>query len=113
QLGAPLVSTDVAAGAGSTLALNSAGGVLAWSSGTSGAQGAGEGSIRLWDIATARPLGAPLTGFGSIPLIVFSPDDTLATSACRTYARYGAGCTSTEIRIWDVAHRQAVGPAWS
>ena len=40
--------------------------------------------MRLWDVATRRPLGQPLTGHtGAISALAFSPDGTTLASASR------------------------------
>ncbi len=58
------------------------------------------GVVRLWDVATHRPLGAPLTTNGG-GQVAFSPDG-------RTLAD---GDIGGQIHIWDVAtHRQIGGP---
>ncbi|CCH30166.1 AAA family ATPase [Actinosynnema sp. NPDC047251] len=58
-------------------------------------------TVRLWDVATRTPLGAPLTGHtGPVVGVAFSPDgSTLA----------GVGDDKT-LRLWDVATRDPVGP---
>lgn len=51
-------------------------------------------TIRLWDVARRRPLGAPLTEPDKVLAVAFSPDGlTLATSSA-----------DTTVRLWDVAH---------
>ncbi|MFD4636157.1 hypothetical protein ACFWN2_02510 [Lentzea sp. NPDC058436] len=64
------------------------------------ATAAGDSTVRLWDVATRRPIGEPLTGHTAIVNgLAFSPDGTtLATaSADRT------------VRLWDVARRAPAG----
>ncbi|MCG5217057.1 WD40 repeat domain-containing protein [Streptosporangium sp. KLBMP 9127] len=57
-----------------------------------------DGTVRLWDVATRRPLGPPLGG--AITGVTFSPDGrTLATST-----------TDGTVRLWDVATRRPLGP---
>ncbi|HEX8969293.1 MAG TPA: WD40 repeat domain-containing protein, partial [Chloroflexota bacterium] len=106
----PLMSGEPGQGSPVSLALSSNGQLLAWGSGTSGAQGEGEGTVQLWQTADATPLGPPLTGLRARPMLAFSPDDiALAASACREFARYGAGCTLGEVRVWDLPQRQLRG----
>ncbi|HUJ66052.1 MAG TPA: hypothetical protein VLX59_10970, partial [Acidimicrobiales bacterium] len=79
-------------GSGGALAFGRGGAVLA----TVGANG----TVRLWNVATQRPLGGPMTaGSGAGPVAAaFSPDGrTLATASAGT------------VRLWDVATRQEIG----
>ena len=59
-----------------------------------------DGTARLWDVATRRQIGSPLTGdTDSVNAVAFSPDGkTLATSG-----RDGTA------RLWDVATRRQIG----
>ena len=64
------------------------------------ASGGGDRTVRLWDVATGRQIGATLTGHaGRVTSVAFSPDGTtLAT----------AGDDGT-VRLWDVATGQPIG----
>ena len=65
------------------------------------ATGSEDGTVRLWDVATHRQIGKPLTGHtGGVSSVAFSPDGkTLAT-----------GSDDGTVRLWDVAtHRQISG----
>jgi len=58
------------------------------------AAGDEEGAIRLWDAASGRASGPPLTGHrGTVNSLAFSPDGTLLASG-------GAG---HEVQVWNVA----------
>ncbi|MCK2218371.1 WD40 repeat domain-containing protein [Actinomadura sp. ATCC 31491] len=64
------------------------------------ASAGGDGAIRLWDAATRRMTGAPLTGQPGTPYeLVFSPrGDVLATADDQGY-----------VRLWNVPLRRAIG----
>jgi len=65
------------------------------------ASGAHDGTIALWETATGRPLGAPLTGHsGTIFSLAFSPDGRVLAS----------GSEDRTIRLWDVGTGRALGP---
>lgn len=57
-------------------------------------------TVRLWDVATHKQIGAPMTGHtDEVYSVVFSPDGTtLAT-----------GSADDSIRFWDVATRKQIG----
>ncbi|WP_326829744.1 caspase family protein [Streptosporangium sp. NBC_01810] len=59
-----------------------------------------DGTIRLWDVATRRPIGTPLTGHpDDVRGVAFSPDGkTMATTAA-----------DKAVRLWDVATRRPLG----
>ncbi len=67
--------------------------------------GSYDGTVRLWDMATHRQIGAPLTGHdGKVYSVVFSPDGKVIAS--------GAG--DGTVRLWDMAtHRQIGAPLTS
>ncbi len=54
-------------------------------------------TVRLWDVATRRQIGAPLTGDSPVVAVAFSPDGhTLAS-------------TDNGVRLWDTATRRQIG----
>ncbi|GLW62540.1 hypothetical protein Arub01_07840 [Actinomadura rubrobrunea] len=71
--------------------------------GTMLATGGGDGTVRLWDMASRRQLGAPITPprqeCGTSPVRVdVSPDGRVVASACLA-----------TVRFWDVATRRQLG----
>ena len=70
--------------------------------GTTLASGSDDGTVRLWDVANRRQVGAPLTGHtDAVNSVAFSPDgNTLAT-----------GGVTGAVRLWDVATRKQIGEA--
>ena len=70
--------------------------------GTTLATGGSGGRIRLWDVATHRQIGAPLTAdFEYVTAVAFSPDGTMLATASE----------DGTARLWDAAtHRQIGAP---
>ena len=64
------------------------------------AVGNDDGTVRLWDVATRRPIGGPLTGHtGGVASVAFSPDGkTLASSSSDGTVRLWNGATGQQIR---------------
>ena len=61
---------------------------------------AGDDTIRLWDVATGRPIGNPLTGHTDQVLsVAFSPDGKTLAS----------GSVDDTVRLWDVATGRPIG----
>jgi WD40 repeat protein len=57
-------------------------------------------TVQLWDAATGRPVGAPLSQPGAVAAAALSPDDRLVLT----------GCADGTARFWDVATSKPVGP---
>ncbi|MEW2354578.1 protein kinase [Spirillospora sp. NPDC029432] len=66
------------------------------------ATGGDDDTVRLWDLRTRRPIGAPLTGHDAgVDSVAFSPDGgTLAAS--------GSGAAG-KVLLWGVRTRRAIG----
>jgi WD40 repeat protein len=64
------------------------------------ATGSADGTARLWDTATGKPVGSPLNHVGDINAVAFSPD-------CRIIATGSADRTA---RLWDAATGKPLGP---
>jgi len=57
--------------------------------------------VRLWDAATVKPIGQPLTGHTELVYsVAFSPDGQ----------RIVSGSADKTVRLWDAAHRKADRP---
>ena len=64
------------------------------------ASGSHDGTVRLWDVATGRPIGSPLTGHtGEVYSVAFSPDGKTLAS----------GSADGTVRLWDVATGRPIG----
>ena len=78
--------------------------------GTTLATGGDDGTVRLWDVATHRQIGGPLTGLaGPVSSVAFSPDGTTLATGGDDGTR-GCGMWPPAARS---ATRSAVGPARS
>jgi WD40 repeat protein/serine/threonine protein kinase len=60
----------------------------------------GPGQVRLWDVATGKPLGEPLSQPRPVRFVAFGPDGRTFLSACHAQAR-----------LWTTAERRPVGEA--
>ena len=59
------------------------------------ASGSDDDTIRLWDVATGRPIGKPLTGHTDwVNSVAFSPDGKTLAS----------GSADHTIRLWDITY---------
>ena len=64
------------------------------------ASGGANGTVRLWDVATRRPIGNPLTGHSDwVNSVAFSPDGKTLAS----------GSEDGTVRLWDVATGRPIG----
>ena len=81
--------------------------------GTRLASGGDDGTVRLWDVPTRRPIGHPLRQHdaGAVNGVAFSPDGaTLASGANEGPNSTGNGSSAT-LQFWDVATGRARGAA--
>ena len=64
------------------------------------ASGSDDDTVRLWDVATHRQIGSPLTGHtDAVFSVAFSPDGKTLASGSR----------DDTVRLWDVATRRQIG----
>jgi WD40 repeat protein len=61
--------------------------------------GGGDGTVRLWDIATGTAIGEPMSMGSSVESVAFSPDGRTVAAADRE-----------GLRLWDVATQRMLGP---
>ena len=57
------------------------------------------GTVQLWDVASRKPMGAPLTSAAFVYAVAFSPNSELLAS----------GSFAGQVRLWDVASGQQLG----
>jgi WD40 repeat protein len=68
--------------------------------GTTVASGSFDGTVRLWEVATHRPIGTPLAGHtNTVTSVAFSPDGTTLAS----------GSLDDTVRLWEVATHRPIG----
>lgn len=67
-------------------------------------------TIRLWDVATGKEIGDPLTGHTAIVRsVTFRPDGKMLASASCEPDDVRSKCVRGEIRLWDVSTGKEVG----
>ncbi len=65
--------------------------------------GSGDNSLRLWDLATGKPLGQPWQGHSDLVYsVAFSPDGRRVVSGSR----------DNNLRLWDAASGKPLGEPW-
>ena len=63
------------------------------------ASGGADATVRLWDVATGRQIGQPLSATAQVLSVVFSPDGKVLAS----------GGADGAVRLWDVASGRGIG----
>lgn len=69
--------------------------------GTMLASGSADRTIRLWNVATGRPVGPPLLDSARIESVAFDPRDARVLAAANDYG---------DIRLWDTSTGKPLGP---
>jgi WD40 repeat protein len=68
-------------------------------------------TVRIWDIATCKPLGRILELAGPIKVMTFSPDGRLLLTGCVVLAHEGGDISYRgEARLWDADATEPLGP---
>jgi WD40 repeat protein/tetratricopeptide (TPR) repeat protein len=69
------------------------------------ATGAQDGTVRLWDVSTGKPLGEPLRHRAQIQSVAFSADGSRLLTVAHTMPGEGA-----QVRVWDTAAGTELAP---
>jgi WD40 repeat protein len=62
--------------------------------------GSNDGAAQIWEVASQRPLGEPMSHKGWVQQVAFRPDGNVAITA---------GQVDKTVRLWDLRTGQVIG----
>ena len=72
------------------------------------ASGSGDGTVKLWDVATKQNIATFKHAVGEVASVAFSPDGKTLASASLYFSFFDANLDDGTVELWDVATKQNI-----